>query len=140
MENPILNVVKYKLGVALTKTGELVVKTRCFFCGTNGEAREVSLNLAVVNSRHDLFPDFTRDGNGHALRVSAPVKYPFLYELAQRDGVWVSKRGVYTYVIESLIEHFNFTLTVSPSAGGGSGAPIGNGSWNGKPKFLFILM
>ncbi|CAL8103837.1 unnamed protein product [Orchesella dallaii] len=65
------------------------------------------------------------------MKVSAPLKYPFLYELAQVHGNWVSKRGVYKFVIESLITHYNFTLSVFPSPGHGSGVQWKNGTWNG---------
>ncbi|CAL8104288.1 unnamed protein product [Orchesella dallaii] len=91
----------------------------------------ISINLAKATSLSQLFPDFTRNGHGHTMRVSVPPKYPFLFEVEEVAGGWVSKRGVYKFFIESLMTHFNYTFYVLPSTGHGSGTQFSNGTWNG---------
>lgn len=132
--HPTLSVIKYKLGISwTTQSQKFLVKTICFFC-QYGQPKLISLNLeAASSSITHLFPDQTRNGYGHTLKISAPPKYPFLLEIELKPGAteWSSKRGVFHFLIKSLLDHFNFTYSLFPSTGHGSGHQYPNGTWNG---------
>ncbi|CAL8103751.1 unnamed protein product [Orchesella dallaii] len=126
---------KYKILLSSDNYSEKVSKaeTFCFFCATVEKSHIETINLKDVKSAHKLFPDWTKNGYGHALRVSSPTKYPFVIELEEiSKNKWICKRGQYRYVLEALLPHFNFTYKIFPSTGHDSGKPIGNGStWTG---------
>ncbi|CAL8103757.1 unnamed protein product [Orchesella dallaii] len=137
LKNPHLSTIKFKLGIVMNinDTGktdyEIVPKTLCFFCNTGKWSAIIPIDLAKATTLREVFPDFSRNGHRHSMTVSGPPKYAFLYELEEVDGGWVSKRGVYKFFIESLLTHFNYTFTVFPSTGHGSGTQFSNGTWNG---------
>lgn len=79
----------------------------------------------------EIFPDFTLNGQMYTLKVTSPVKYPFLVEIEKKNNGWICKRGIFKYILNSLILHFNFTFVISPSNNGDTGKQLPNGSWNG---------
>ncbi|CAL8135164.1 unnamed protein product [Orchesella dallaii] len=137
LEHRNLSKVKYKLGIPLDLTSnspsssnEVVGTSVCFYCN-KGDPQFMPIPVEKPHSLSDLFPDYTLNGFGHTLRGSVPLKYPWLYEIKQINGKWKPIRGVYAGMVDNLLAHLNFTFTVFPSTGHGSGIRFPNGTWNG---------
>lgn len=141
LQHNALKTIKYKLGLELesSSTDNLIGKSNCFFCA-NGEYKITEIDMGSAKTVNDLFPDYTKNGYGRSLRASAPMKYPFLYELEHEgNDKWKSKRGVYHFALLELIPHFNFSFVPYPSVNGGSGTHFENGTWDGKKNSKFKL-
>ena len=129
---------KYKLGISIAPTsGDLVVKSVCFFCN---EGAPAIVNLPITDpTNFNYFPDYVLNLNGKVLKVTCPAiktgieldpKNPFGINNAQR-GMWK------TLFDEYLMIKFNFTYNMFISIGkdggkgGGTGLVLPNGTWIG---------
>lgn len=56
---------------------------------------ELQRNPSEKSFLRKIFPDFTRNGHLHKLRVTSPIKYPFLEELQKVNNTrtWTCKNG-----------------------------------------------
>ncbi|XP_021953135.2 glutamate receptor ionotropic, delta-2 [Folsomia candida] len=119
---------KYKLGLSSKPSGELYIKSVCYFCN-NGNPQLVEHSLAEPN--HDFFRDYFRNLNGKLLRISFPA-IQWIIEIDPRVSVNNAKRGKWKPLFDDfLVKSFNFTYYMFLTTGKGSGKQFPNGTWTG---------
>lgn len=132
LKSSIASKIKYKLIISSSfKSLNPVAYSPCFYCN-NGHLFVSCIKLDTTLPLKALFPDWTKNGHGHSLRISSPTKYPSLIEIEQvSKNIWKCKRGSNKYVLEALFQHFNFTMHIFPADGGDSGKLLSGGKWTG---------
>ncbi|CAL8072904.1 unnamed protein product [Orchesella dallaii] len=135
---------KIKFKVAFYPSSEFRALTANIY-GNNGEPLLTTLNVSpdslssginmemeADNGLPKVFPDFTRNFHGRALRMSV-ANVPFRFEIELRsDGRFHPKRGFHKLWLDEAMKKFNFTYDIFVSSlGGGTGKQFDNGSWGG---------
>ncbi|CAL8103760.1 unnamed protein product [Orchesella dallaii] len=150
LDSRIVQTIKYKIIVPINKpirsneassTFVNAFTPSCIFCYEIGvhpqyfTSELTTLKMSSSLPLSKIFPDITLNGNLYTLRVTSPIKYPFLVELEKvgnhHPPRWNCKRGIFAYILNALTPHFNFTYKIFPSSNGDTGKPLGNGSWSG---------
>lgn len=130
---------KYKLGLTFTPSGDLILRSVCFYCD-EGLPRIIDFSSERPLS-FNFFPDFLLNMMGKTLRIAFPAIKSRIEAKAPYIGVNNAVRGMWkTLFDEFLMLKFNFTYNMFLSmgksgsyiGGGGTGLELPNGTWIGK--------
>lgn len=136
ISSEILTLMKYKVVIPIDKDMTIdKCYTRCFYCASGGKPEVVKIqikNAGALGNLSDIFPDFTLNGNGYAMRTSSPVMYKFTTEVVEvSPGKWELTRGISKAIMDFVPSHYNFTYVAFSSPNGDTGKLLENGSWDG---------
>lgn len=111
-------------------SGFVYGKTICIFC--NGETEAIKPIVFNESSFIDaVFPDWTRNGQGYKLRITAPTKYHIVVQLKPVGGNLEMVGGQNKKMVEFTMAHFNLSLTIFVSTGDDTGGHHPNGTYSG---------
>lgn len=124
--------INYKVGVALDQSGNLVIRSVCFFCD-NGNPTFLTYSNVRDPFTFTYFPDFTENLNGKIITLSVPR----IVSLIEQDpdingGIRNIKRGRHKQLFNDYLTlALNFTYHAIPSTGHGTGVRLANGTMIG---------